>query len=1554
MKQTPTTEEIESQVDKSSSPKTSSPADLPLWLVTSFVLFVVSWVSLVYYFFVKRLKPRHEKISPSHPLEPRQAGELPRQGLDIIKSKPVFNSPVANVEQPVRKGNSVGEQLEPSSVFSFSALTSEEQIKKIVQSISGPVLALAIVYFAQSVIDSIVGVGALRNSMLMLSMSIASRWGLGLGGYLIAVLIWVFTAPAMRPIDLTINQTGSQIGAENRYSTLRFVLLLTGIGAYLMSVLSFTTSGENSFVRILWGVGLVCFILSQILSYKTSHPEAEASPRFQWQNWFVLALILGVGFWLRYYQIATIPDDFHGDMASHGWVARDFLLGIQHDIFGFGWTATPTIGFLPAFLTMAVFGNNIYGLQMAAVIGGVLSLFAIYLLSWRLFNNHRLAALATALVAINIAHIHFSRIFNMDPWPLSNFAIFFLIDGLKARRPASFGLAGVLIGFSMLMYTSGRALPFIILVFLVYAFFFQRHWITQNKRGFVLLIAGFLIAMGPALVFYLIHWDLFISRSREVFLFSQGVMNHLLNKYNTDSTWTVLVTQIKLSLLMFNQAGDTSSQFGYPHPMFNSLVSPLILLGLGFALRRWKEAGMIFVLIWLVTITILGSVLTIDAPFWPRLIGIVPAAALLIAIALEQILELGRKVFGAQAVVYLTAFIVIFLATVGYLNWNEYYLSVKDSGSPSTVIGRYIGRLPDDVTACGIISGNQLTVRETAFLAWPRKLVDIQLDAPDSELDKCTGSSLVWVLSPENLGRLDAIRARWPNGVVQEIYLNRFSFALTFYVVGVTPPDLPQPEAPPEKPSWLLNEISIITPFVLSALLVWFFFQGFPLKLPQERQTKKKVDFSSPPAIPSAPPQPVITTSSREPVPGVFASFDKWYNEIVAFKPSAVNLKLLASILLPLAAVGLAYFAQTFLDQEVGVLGLYFPLEQFYLSSLGQRMGFASLIFLIAALLWVFSTTDGGNDTPVKQGTTPQGGNISQPVVGSPIQIIGIFFTVSAIFSYAVLGENSLVRGLWLVGLILFLASLFVKNQFGAPVLRDESPAFRWVHTLTLFFLLGVAFYLRVYHLYDIPLDLSTDMASVGIGARDYLLGVEQRIFGTGWYFMPRVTFIPYAASMAVAGNNLFGLYFATVVMGTLNVLGTYLFIWRLFDKHRLALLTAVLVAINPAHINLSRITSYMDPWFFAFFGLFFFVDGLKGRRWGSLALAGLFTGFTLISYPSGRAIIPLIAIGLACFWFFRRNWVTDNYGGLGWMALGMFVALGPNLVYFITDWSVYMQRSGQVVIFNPGNIAHLKYTYETDSMWVIIWEQVKRSVLQFNYYFDRSAQFSYPHPMFNSLISPLIFLGFGMSLYRWKKPEFLFTLSSLLFILTTGSVLTIDPPTWVRVVGVIPFAALLIALVMDEFINILERVSLKAFIPLLLVGMTLFLGELAVVDWNAYLRDVGNEDITRPEVHVARYLDSLPDQVTACGITDEYLISQEEILFMGWPRSIIVVPADTAVLTPDLCPSENVVWILAPKYKDRLSELQIQWPGGTFEDHLTKNGWHVFTSYLVPSRANP
>ena len=67
------------------------------------------------------------------------------------------------------------------------------------------VLALVIAYFAQGVFDTIRAEGGLRDWVWLISMSESSRLWLGAGGYLIAILIWIFTAPSMQSIGAVMN-----------------------------------------------------------------------------------------------------------------------------------------------------------------------------------------------------------------------------------------------------------------------------------------------------------------------------------------------------------------------------------------------------------------------------------------------------------------------------------------------------------------------------------------------------------------------------------------------------------------------------------------------------------------------------------------------------------------------------------------------------------------------------------------------------------------------------------------------------------------------------------------------------------------------------------------------------------------------------------------------------------------------------------------------------------------------------------------------------------------------------------------------------------------------------------------------------------------------------------------------------------------------------------------------------------------------------------------------------------------------------------------------------
>jgi hypothetical protein len=253
-----------------------------------------------------------------------------------------------------------------------------------------------------------------------------------------------------------------------------------------------------------------------------------------------------------------------------------------------------------------------------------------------------------------------------------------------------------------------------------------------------------------------------------VFLFHSRVMEHLMGKYGVDTVGAVVQEQVKRSLLMFHLSADTSTQFGLTSPMLDPFTAPLFVLGMGVALRRWRQPGHALTVIWLLLVLVVGSVLTNNAPFWPRLVGILPPAALLVALAVERVWALVEKLWGETASALVALLLVVGLIFVGLYSWQVYYRAVDDNARPRARIGRYLYGLDPDVNGCMITDPFELSVREIAFLAYPRKTYDLPPDAHGAALDGCPGPRRVFILTTNHLDLLPELEDRYPGGIAQE------------------------------------------------------------------------------------------------------------------------------------------------------------------------------------------------------------------------------------------------------------------------------------------------------------------------------------------------------------------------------------------------------------------------------------------------------------------------------------------------------------------------------------------------------------------------------------------------------------------------------------------------------------------------------------------------------------------------------------------------------------------------------------------------------------------
>lgn len=582
---------------------------------------------------------------------------------------------------------------------------------------------------------------------------------------LLGAVLFALAAPAAAP-RASLNQPSPQ--------PLSWPLSCLGLTIYAFNLGNFLANGETPLLRWLWAASLLLLALSL-----TRWSDLSRLPRY-WRmharSFALPALLLLLALALRLFRLTTLPQDLHGDMASHGLQARAILDGSSGGIIGAGWADIPLAAFLPTVATMALTKNTgLVGLNLASAIGGVASIWGLYVLLHEVLGR-RIALTGAALLAVAYTHIHFSRIAEyMDPVPFAVWALAMLAIGLRSGRWLAFLLSGMLLAAASLMYYSGRVVVVVVLLFLLYLLIADRQRLRDRWQGIIWLGLGFVAALGPMLIYFGQRPDQWLSRSRDVFLFNPAVLTHLGLKYGVSSNSAILLEQIRRSLLTFNLYGDSSTQFGLARPMVDSLSGPLVVLGFAHAIAHPRRPAYVLLALWLACVLVMGSILTDNAPFWPRLVLLLLPAAGLAALAIDRTWQSVTNALGIEADRTIAAVVVVGLIGIGLANWLVYYPFAAHNGRPRALVGRLIASLPPDATVCLISEDmadpyswiHSVGEREIAFFLPPRLGIDVsdeRLLAPLDSSDPCGQAGAVWIVPQPREAALRWLETAFPGG----------------------------------------------------------------------------------------------------------------------------------------------------------------------------------------------------------------------------------------------------------------------------------------------------------------------------------------------------------------------------------------------------------------------------------------------------------------------------------------------------------------------------------------------------------------------------------------------------------------------------------------------------------------------------------------------------------------------------------------------------------------------------------------------------------------------
>lgn len=283
---------------------------------------------------------------------------------------------------------------------------------------------------------------------------------------------------------------------------------------------------------------------------------------------------------------------------------------------------------------IAVLGRGLAGFRAVSVVIGALTIPALYVLARYLFD--RKTALVAALLLVTFPpHYHFSRIgLNNIADPLfGTLALAGLAVGLYTNHRLAFAFGGAMLGLTQYFYEGGRLLfPMLALSWLGLGWLAWRP--RLSRRALVLAaLAALIVAVPIYYTLVAIQWPL-AGRLSVV-----GLNGEYWARLSTTEGLQDQTERLVATLLIYVHRAENSVFYGGETPLVLPILAPLLLLGVVYVLRRWRQPGPLLLILWMVG-TSLGNSLLVDSAAATRYVVVFPALMLLVAIGIRYTLPL--------------------------------------------------------------------------------------------------------------------------------------------------------------------------------------------------------------------------------------------------------------------------------------------------------------------------------------------------------------------------------------------------------------------------------------------------------------------------------------------------------------------------------------------------------------------------------------------------------------------------------------------------------------------------------------------------------------------------------------------------------------------------------------------------------------------------------------------------------------------------------------------------------------------------------------------------
>ncbi len=305
----------------------------------------------------------------------------------------------------------------------------------------------------------------------------------------------------------------------------------------------------------------------------------------------LLAAILALAAFLRFYQLDSIPPGFQFDQAFNAFDLLRLLQG-QFAIFFPANTGREPLYFYLSMPSVALFGTTAFAIKLTSALIGLLTIPLIYGFTRSFFQSTRIALLAAFFSAISFWHLFFSRdglrVILEVPFTLLTFWYLWRAITQSPNHPItqspihrisqslnlsiSWIKVGLFLALALYTYPSARLLPFAIIFLVAYAAWNDRSRAREYIKGAAVAFAVAAILVAPLAVYFVLHPDEFIAHTGSISVFDPRVSEGNIPA----AIWKNLVAILGMFLLK----GDSGSIHNLPYrPIFDPSVSALFLIG---------------------------------------------------------------------------------------------------------------------------------------------------------------------------------------------------------------------------------------------------------------------------------------------------------------------------------------------------------------------------------------------------------------------------------------------------------------------------------------------------------------------------------------------------------------------------------------------------------------------------------------------------------------------------------------------------------------------------------------------------------------------------------------------------------------------------------------------------------------------------------------------------------------------------------------------------------------------------------------------------------------